>query len=385
MQIQINGLKKQIEELKSEVINKRKQVYQEIFINIDRLENRAQLHFDNSIKKEDVTLLLKYYNLLSIYESTLSGTVNTSIKEDVLRSQQGHVNSVLALSPEESASWEALKNNTMQTDEDINTFIDGMTKFADDYSGFIRDSQAGVLDELTKISESAAKASEQLVTGATQESATFSNDGLSGTMALSVQDTVGQEVLQMSDMMGSLSDRQSGIIDYTTNMQQSVNDVQAKADTLNNNWGKNVASTKLVRNDVYGILGNTLVDGQNNGYVYDYLANPLKISGEVPEEKIQTVPPVVILVIVLISSLLIGYFSSYYQNAPLLVKGALFGILNILVGLMISLFGLNIYSLPDDQTIKWSVFTILLLVASSAFIRTAFRFGSILAGLLQRQ
>ncbi|XYN82238.1 hypothetical protein M8C14_02190 [Bacillus subtilis subsp. subtilis] len=95
MQIQINGLKKQIEELKSEVINKRKQVYQEIFINIDRLENRAQLHFDNSIKKEDVTLLLKYYNLLSIYESTLSGTVNTSIKEDVLRSQQGHVNSVL--------------------------------------------------------------------------------------------------------------------------------------------------------------------------------------------------------------------------------------------------------------------------------------------------
>lgn len=126
----------------------------------------------------------------------------------------------------------------MQTDEDINSFIDGMTKFADDYSGFIRDSQAGVLDELTKISESAAKASEQLVTGATQESATFSNDGLSGTMALSVQDTVGQEVLQMSDMMGSLSDRQSGIIDYTTNMQQSVNDVQAKADTLNNNWGK---------------------------------------------------------------------------------------------------------------------------------------------------
>lgn len=285
MQKQINGLKKQIDELKNEVIKKRKQVYQEIFNNIDRLEERAQLHFDTPIEKEDVTLLLKYYNLLSIYESTLSGTVNTSIKEDVLRSQQGNVQSVLALTPAESASWEALKNNTMQTDEDINSFIDGMTKFADDYSGFIRDSQAGVLDELTKISESAAKALEQLVTGATQESATFSNDGLSGTMALSVQDTALPEVLQMSDMMGSLSDRQSGIIDYTTNMQQSVNDVQAKADTLNNNWGKNVASTKLVRNDVYGILGNTLVDGQNNGYVYDYLANPLKISGEVPEEK----------------------------------------------------------------------------------------------------
>ncbi|MFL6976587.1 type VII secretion protein EsaA [Bacillus inaquosorum] len=377
---EIGDLKDQVKKLEGKLENleaKRKREFEGIYSAIRELENKDQLQFPGEINTESISALMRYYKYLSVYDSVLSGTIDSTAKTNAIAGQQGNVKSVLALSPEESASWEALKNNTMQTDEDINSFIDGMTKFADEYSGFIRDSQAGVLDELTKISESAAKASEQLVTGATQESATFSNDGLSGTMALSVQDTVGQEVLQMSDMMGSLSDRQSGIIDYTTNMQQSVNDVQTKADTLNNNWGKNVASTKLVRNDVYGILGNTLVDGQNNGYVYDYLANPLKISGEVPEEKTQTVPPVVILVIVLISSLLIGYFSSYYQNAPLLVKGALFGILNILVGLMISLFGLNIYSLPDDQTIKWSVFTILLLVASSAFIRAAFRFGSI--------
>ncbi|MCY9373985.1 type VII secretion protein EsaA [Bacillus sp. T17B1] len=375
---EVGELKDQVKELKAKLKSEHEKVFNDgIYRAIYDLEAKNQLGFIKSIKSENISYLMRYYRYLSVYDSLLSGTIYSTAKANAIEGQQGNVKSVLALSPAESASWEELKNNTMQTDEDINSFIDGMTKFTEDYSGFIRDSQAGVLEELTNISESAAKATEQLVTGTTQEAATFSNDGLSGTMALSIQDTVGQEVLQMSDMMGSLSDRQSGIIDYTTNMQQSVNDVQAKADTLNNNWGKNVASTKLVRNDVYGILGNTLVDGQNNGYVYDYLANPLKISGEVPEEKIQTVPPVVILVIVLISSLLIGYFSSYYQNAPLLVKGALFGILNILVGLMISLFGLNIYSLPDDQTIKWSVFTILLLVASSAFIRTAFRFGSI--------
>ncbi|MDM5303091.1 type VII secretion protein EsaA [Bacillus subtilis] len=384
---QMDGLNDEIDDLKDQVKTlddklkrleaKREREFEGIYRAIRELENKDQLQFSGEINTESIYDLMRYYKYLSVYDSVLSGTIDSTAKTNAIDGQQGNVKSLLALTPEESASWEDLKNNMMLTDEDINSFIDGMTKFTEDYSGFIRDSQAGVLDELTKISDSAAKASEQLVTGTTQEAATFSNDGLSGTMALSVQDTVGQEVLQMSDMMGSLSDRQSGIIDYTTNMQQSVNDVQAKADTLNNNWGKNVASTKLVRSDVYGILGNTLVDGQNNGYVYDYLANPLKISGEVPEEKTQTVPPVVILVIVLISSLLIGYFSSYYQNAPLLVKGALFGILNILVGLMISLFGLNIYSLPDDQTIKWSVFTILLLVASSAFIRAAFRFGSI--------
>ncbi|MGM0950255.1 MAG: type VII secretion protein EsaA [Bacillota bacterium] len=377
---EIDDLKDKVKKLEGKLENleaKREREFEGIYRAIRELENKDQLQFSGEINTESIYDLMRYYKYLSVYDSVLSGTIDSTAKTNAIDGQQGNVKSLLALTPEESASWEDLKNNMMLTDEDINSFIDGMTKFTEDYSGFIRDSQAGVLDELTKISDSAAKASEQLVTGTTQEAATFSNDGLSGTMALSVQDTVGQEVLQMSDMMGSLSDRQSGIIDYTTNMQQSVNDVQTKADTLNNNWGKNVASTKLVRSDVYGILGNTLVDGQNNGYVYDYLANPLKISGEVPEEKTQTVPPVVILVIVLISSLLIGYFSSYYQNAPLLVKGALFGILNILVGLMISLFGLNIYSLPDDQTIKWSVFTILLLVASSAFIRAAFRFGSI--------
>ncbi|MBT9249116.1 type VII secretion protein EsaA [Bacillus halotolerans] len=390
---QMDGLNDEIEDLKGKVKElegklenleaKRKRelegIYRDMHNAIQELENKDQLTFTNAIyiNKENIDTAMRYYKFLSVYDSVLSGTIDSTAKTNAIDGQQGNVKSVLAIKPEESASWEDLKNNTMQTDEDIDNFINGMTEFADNYGSYIRDSQAGVLDELTKISESASKASEQLVTGAAQESATFNNDGLSGTMALSVQDTVGQEVLQMSDVMGSLSERQSGIIDYTTNMQQSVNDVQTKADTLNNNWGKNVASTKLVRSDVYGILGNTLVDGQNNGYVYDYLANPLKISGQVPEEKIQTVPPVVILVIILISSLLIGYFSSYYQNAPLLVKGALFGILNILVGLMISLFGLNIYSLPDDQTIKWSVFTILLLVASSAFIRAAFRFGSI--------
>ncbi|PAY12623.1 type VII secretion protein EsaA [Bacillus sp. 7705b] len=375
---EIVKLKKQVNDLEDQLKDMHLQVYDSgIYKMIRELENKDQLQFQGDINTVKIDDLMDYYKYLSVYDSVLYGTIDYDAKNTVLAGQQGNVKSVLAIKPEESASWEDLKNNTMQTDEDIDNFINGMTEFADNYGSYIRDSQAGVLDELTKISESASKASEQLVTGAAQESATFNNDGLSGTMALSVQDTVGQEVLQMSDVMGSLSERQSGIIDYTTNMQQSVNDVQTKADTLNNNWGKNVASTKLVRSDVYGILGNTLVDGQNNGYVYDYLANPLKISGQVPEEKIQTVPPVVILVIILISSLLIGYFSSYYQNAPLLVKGALFGILNILVGLMISLFGLNIYSLPDDQTIKWSVFTILLLVASSAFIRAAFRFGSI--------
>ncbi|MCC9023728.1 type VII secretion protein EsaA [Bacillus nakamurai] len=402
---QITKLKNQIDSLKvqakklqqklEEAQEKRNQDFNTVYSRIQSVEQNI-LHYPSlddgrksalqqifaaDINTKKISDLMNYYNDLSLYEATLYHSLDAGslpdVKNRVLKAQQGNVQSVLAIKPEETASWENLKNNKMETDEDINRFISGMTEFTDNYNSYIRDEQSGVLDELAKISESAANAADQLAKGAVQEAAAFNENGLTGTMALSAQDTVGREVLQMSDTMGHLSERQSGIISYTDNMQQSVNDVQHKADTLNSNWGKNVDSTKLIRNDVYGILGNALVDGQENGYVYDYLANPLKISGEVPEEHTQNVPPVVILVIVLISSLLIGYFSSYYQNAPLLVKGALFGILNILVGLMISLFGLNIYSLPDDQTIKWSVFTILLLAASSAFIRAAFIFGSI--------
>ncbi|WP_406842782.1 type VII secretion protein EsaA [Bacillus velezensis] len=402
---EIQGLKKQIakvekraEKLQEDLektVEKRKQDFNTIYRMIVRTEQNILNYpsldsgrksaleqiFAADINTKEISDLMSYYNDLSLYEATLYHSLDAGslpdVKNRVLKAQQGEVQTVLAIKPVETASWENLKNNKMQTDEDISNFIKGMTEFSDNYSSYIRDEQAGVLDELASISDSAAKASDQLAEGAVQEAAAFSGDGLTGTMALGAQDTVGREVLQMSDTMGHLSERQSGIISYTDNMQQSVNDVQQKADTLNSNWGKNVDSTKLIRNDVYGILGNALVDGQENGYVYDYLANPLKISGEVPEDRVQNVPPVVILVIVLISSLLIGYFSSYYQQAPLLVKGALFGILNIMVGLMISLFGLNIYSLPDDQTIKWSVFTILLLAASSAFIRAAFVFSSI--------
>lgn len=262
----------------------------------------------------------------------------------------------------------------LTSNDDVSTFIDEMQKFSDGYAEYITTQQASMEQELQTISESADNVAEQM---ADQGDAVYTADLAGSSIVVSAQDSIGQEVLRLSENMSSLTDRQKGVADYTNNIEESVTTVQDKADTLNENWSKNVDSTKLVQQDLKGILGNTLSDQGNSNYVYNHLANPLKISGDVPEEKTQTVPPVVILVIVMISSLLIGFFSSYYASAPMLVKGALFGILNLLVGLMISLFGLNIYKLADDQAIQWSIFTILLLVACSAFIRTAFLFGSI--------
>ncbi|MEC0698699.1 type VII secretion protein EsaA [Bacillus haynesii] len=335
--------------------------------------------FASEINTRDVRDLLRYHNTLSVYRTTLYGSVDYLIKSNVISAKKDSVDTVLKIGETEAEKWSNLKNNMLSTNEDIENYTTDMTDFVKSYGDFINEKQTDVLNELSTISERANAVSEQLRNPEGAGTAVMQGDATDGTMVISMQDTLGNDILQLSNMLGSLSETQSGVIEYTGNIQESVNDVQKKADTLNSNWGQNVATTKLIRGDVYGILGNAF--GGNDGYVYDHLASPVKISGDVPESKAQNVPPVVILVIVMLSSLLIGYFSHHYQNAPLLVRGALFGILNIIVGLMISLFGLNIYSLADDQAVMWSVFTILLLVASSAIIRTAFMLGSIAGGI----
>ncbi|MGY8622171.1 type VII secretion protein EsaA [Bacillus safensis] len=318
--------------------------------------------------------LMDYSNQLSQLELMITNVYQPSNNSSLYDTKGEEIQSILSIKKEETENWDKLKNQMLTSNDDVSTFIDEMQKFSDGYAEYITTQQANMEQELQTIAESADNVAEQM---ADQGDAVYTADLAGSSIIVSAQDSIGQEVLRLSENMSSLTDRQKGVADYTNNIEESVTTVQEKADTLNENWSKNVDSTKLVQQDLKGILGNTLSDQGNSNYVYNHLANPLKISGDVPEEKTQTVPPVVILVIVMISSLLIGFFSSYYASAPMLVKGALFGILNLLVGLMISLFGLNIYKLADDQAIQWSIFTILLLVACSAFIRTAFLFGSI--------
>ncbi|MCY8099744.1 type VII secretion protein EsaA [Bacillus haynesii] len=391
----IQDLNKDVEKLNERITKleeSQNEDFKTIYSQIETLENEILSYpmgaerkeklkeaFASEINTRDVRDLLRYHNTLSVYRTTLYGSVDYSIKSNVISAKKDSVDTVLKIGETEAEKWSNLKNNMLSTNEDIENYTTDMTDFVKSYGDFINEKQTDVLNELSTISERANAVSEQLRNPEGAGTAVMQGEATDGTMVISMQDTLGNDILQLSNMLGSLSETQSGVIEYTGNIQESVNDVQKKADTLNSNWGQNVATTKLIRGDVYGILGNAF--GGNDGYVYDHLASPVKISGDVPESKAQNVPPVVILVIVMLSSLLIGYFSHHYQNAPLLVRGALFGILNIIVGLMISLFGLNIYSLADDQAVMWSVFTILLLVASSAIIRTAFMLGSIAGGI----
>ncbi|WP_243495319.1 MULTISPECIES: type VII secretion protein EsaA [Priestia] len=334
--------------------------------------------FSGKIKSSSAENLLKYYGDLSQYDLTLAQVGNIDIQNSVLNNDsiKGSLQQALAGTVSSQDARKQIQQNLSLTKEELAQFQSSVQDFADQYGQTVDAEQASIMEELSAIQEKANAMNQELQSSAGEDQALEKKEAPDVTGLMTLQQSMGQELKGMNELISSLGERQANVVTYTDELQKRVNEVQDKADTLNSKWAQNVDSTKLVRGQVYRLLNNTLVDGQNNDYVYHYLANPLQVSGEVPAEKVKEVPPVVILVIILISSLLIGYFSQYYRHAPMLVKGTLFGLLNLIVGLMVSIFSLNIYSLSGDRAMEWSIFTIVLLLASSTLVRIAFLLGS---------
>lgn len=368
----------------SMITNKEAKILSSSQLSESRKQRLAEL-FAPGIQTENMSKLFQYYGDLSQYELALNRGNNGDLQDAVLQDEgtRQRIQAILYGDEQPSVIRKQLQNNLLSTAEGLDSFSSSMQEFTDSYGQLIEREQTSIVESLSALQEKAGSvnetiqsvASESAVEAPTQENADVSS-------LVTLQKSMGQELKGMNDLISTLGERQSSVVEYTGELQEKVNEVQDQADTLNNKWSQNVDSTKLVRGQVYRLLNNTLVDGQNNDYVYDYLANPLQVSGEVPAEKTKTVPPVVLLVIILISSLLIGYFSHYYKNAPLLVRGSLFGLLVMIVGLMISTFSLNIYSLSGERAMEWSIFTIVLLLLASTLVRGAFLIGNFVGWII---
>ncbi|MBX9971227.1 type VII secretion protein EsaA [Priestia aryabhattai] len=366
-----------VENLITMITNKEDKILSSPNLSASRKEKLSNT-FSGKIKTSSAEDLLKYYGDLSQYDLTLAQVGNTDIQNSVLNNDsiKGSLQQALAGTVSSQDAREQIQQNLSLTKEELAQFQSSVQDFADKYGQTVDAEQASIMEELSAIQEKANAMNQELQSSAGEDQVLEKKKAPDVTGLMTLQQSMGQELKGMNELISSLGERQANVVTYTDELQKRVNEVQDKADTLNSKWAQNVDSTKLVRGQVYRLLNNTLVDGQNNDYVYHYLANPLQVSGEVPAEKVKEVPPVVILVIILISSLLIGYFSQYYRHAPMLVKGTLFGLLNLIVGLMVSIFSLNIYSLSGDRAMEWSIFTIVLLLASSTLVRIAFLLGS---------
>lgn len=327
------------------------------------------------ISNYKLTELIKYYGLLDQYESVLNdmlagvGGRNAILQNESLNNE---VNEILSITKEEDDMWKNMESERLLTTQDgLKTLQDSFTVFVAKFNETLNSNQEQLTENLNAISQDAGKVLQRIQQP--DQTAPAPNNGASGTEVVGNQQQVVSEVKMIHSFLTNVQDNQSTIVSYTTDLQSNVANVQNDADTLNNKWATNVASTQMVRDDVFSILGNAFVDGQSNGYVYDFLTNPLKVNGDVPQEKKDSViPPVVILFIILISSLMIGYTSYYFQRVPLWLQGVLFLLLNLIVGFLISLYGLGIYSLGESREVEWTVYTILLLLTGSGLVRMGF-------------
>lgn len=343
-------------------------------------KEELQKAFSKELQEHPPEELLRYHTILSQYKGMLDERIKSDdpAKSAVLENPDysSKLTSILEVNSDEANMWDSLKQELDASSSKMQELNGSMQDFIQQYNANVQGEQTYIGQELASIQNSAAKLSGQLQ----QPDAAAAEDIGGSTIVLTANQQIGQELTSMDQLIQSLSDRQDNIVGYTSGLQEKVVSVQDEANSLNEKWAANVQTTQNMKKRAQGILANTLIDGQKNGYVYDYLANPLTASataaGTAPAEESKAVPPVVILVIILISSLLIGYFSHYFKAAPLLIRASLFGLLNLITGLMIGLFGLNIYQLTDDRAIQWTIFTILLLLVSSMLIRTAFVLGS---------
>ncbi|MBO1512687.1 type VII secretion protein EsaA [Metabacillus bambusae] len=364
--------------IKEEIEKKEKSILASKALSETRKEHVNEI-FSKDIKSKDLLQMMFYFSYLDRYEATLNSMLaeNTAIVAVLGNEElQQEANKIAAITSEEQSSWDQLGKEMPTNQDALNTLEDGFTVFMAEYRQTVDEQQAKLVESLDGILQEATTVLDQIKQPDQMLTVVEPTTTVEGQEMVSGTERISEQMESIHTWMDSVGESQSSIIEYTGELQVRVSDVQVDADKLNDKWASNVSSTELIRDDVFSVLGNTFVDGQSNGYVYDFLTNPLKISGDIPEETesttVKNIPPVVVLFIVLVCSLLIGYTSYYFQQPPLWIQGILFVLLTLIVGFVISLFGLDIYPLREESAVEWTVFTILLLAAGSALVRVSF-------------
>ncbi|MBM7836786.1 type VII secretion EsaA-like protein [Alkalihalobacillus xiaoxiensis] len=388
-------LEEYVEQLEEQVINP---VIEEVERQEQAVFNRINASpsvIESPIQSRNVQELLSYYGELAVLDWTYSqqGNLNQDRINEIVENDN-RVREVQATIERARQSVNSFMDNQTQLDEaqqsveeaevEFNQFVVEANNVLNELEQDITQEQQAIFEEVVAIVETGNAIGANL-------SESFGDvnvdpapvDGLNGQMVVSNQQTSLGEVQQLGVAVESLSNRQDDIIAQTEDLHSNVTEVQAKSDDLNSRWSDNVETTELVYEDIHTILANALTDGLHNDYVYNHLSNPVGVSGEQgtgPVERLT--PPIVVLVIVLLSSLLIGFLTHNYSSVPILVNLSLFSILSIIVGLVISIYGLSIYTMSESQSIQWTIITVLLIMATAGLIRVAFMAGPWVGWLL---
>jgi putative membrane protein len=345
-------------------------------------EKRTQLEklFAKGASSTETDALLSYYATLVQFGFTLDERVQGegARKDEVLKDDimQALLENVVNLSEDELEGWNTVGESIPETQLGVSDLSASFAAIMSGSQETIEMQHSALLTDLDAINEQANILLTQIQTPSTMipsgEPVTTSGEG----EVMAGQQNVSNELLSLSSMVNSLSEQQDGLVNYTQDLQVKANDIKETSTEFSTKWDTNTDSMSEFKEDIQGFLGNTYVDGQVNGYAFNHLVNPLDVKGEASvADEVKKVPPIILYIILLVSSLLIGYFSHTFKEGAFGLHIGMMAMLSVLVGLIISLYSVNMYTLTDDRAIEWTIFTVLLLLAGAATIRTALDFG----------
>ncbi len=327
--------------------------------------------FATGAASTETSSLLSYYATLEQFDFTLNESATGSHKDAILKDDilTALLKNVVELNEVELDGWNKVSEGLPESQLGMSDLSSTFAAIMSGYEETVEEQHSELLTELDSIDQQANLLLEQIQAGEPEQTITEGE-------VTAGQQNVSQQLLTLNGMMQSLSTKQSGIVSYANDLTVKAYDIKDTSNKFSTTWETNVEQMSKFDTYIQGFLANTYVDGQENGYAFNYFVNPLQVKGEsTMTDKVKKVPPVILFIILLISSLLIGFFTYRIKEGSIGLRLALTGILALLVGLIISLYSINMYVLNDQRAIEWTIFTILLLLATATIIRAALEFG----------
>lgn len=354
---------------------------EESLLKHDRLsadqKTRLEELFTKGAANTELNSLLSYYATLEQFEFTLNEGGGSTNKDALLKDEilTALLKNVVDMNELELESWTSVSDGIPETQLGINDLSTTFAAMMTGYKETAEQQHASLVSDLDSIDQQANLLLQQIQTPSTMGTAEPSATVTEGEVVAG-QQNVSNQLLSLSEMIQALSQKQNSLVNYANDLHVKADGIKDTSNEFSNKWETNVDAMSDFDGDIQEFLANTYVDGQENGYVFNHFVNPLEVKGEATlSDEGKKVPPVILFIILLISSLLIGYFTYQMKDGPIGVRLGLTAILSILVGLIISLYSINMYILNDQRAVEWTIFTILLLLAGASIIRAALEFG----------
>lgn len=358
--------------LLSEIKMKESSLLNHAALSADKKRQLEKL-FNQGPANSKTSSLMTYYSKLQQFGFTLDERNQGAQRDELLKDQilTTLLESIVDIREEELEGWNSVGNGIPEAELGMSNLSSTFAAIMSGYETTMEEQHVELQNDLDSLNNQANTLLTHLNSTEGEPVQTVGEG-----QVIAGQQNVGTQLVSLSSLMTSLSERQNGLVNYAVDLYGKANDIKDTSTVFSDKWETNINAMSTFKGDIQSFLANTYVDGQENGYAFNHFVNPLELKGEATTtEEAKKVPPVILFIILLISSLLIGFFIHRYKTSTPWMNFGLIAFLSLLVGLIISLYSVNMYILRDDRAIEWTIFTILLLLAGAALIGAALDFG----------